>query len=166
MHACNEWAKRTKLLLEVRYRSPRRHSNSSRTFKKIGKNWKKFMIILVPAGSFKTRNRPDPTQPGHTRPDPTRPDPARPGQTRADLSQANRDTLLQIISIQLHYLLHYLRHNYLFDCVESWFELVISCIVSNYHDSTIFFFLGKFSSAYREKKLPTLSKKKSPSLSN
>ena len=40
---CYEWAKRTKILLPVIYESPRRHSNSSKTFKKIGKDRNKFV---------------------------------------------------------------------------------------------------------------------------
>ena len=38
-----EWAKRTKFLLAVIYGSPRRHLNSSKTFKKDRKNWNTFL---------------------------------------------------------------------------------------------------------------------------
>ena len=38
-----EWAKQTKFLLAVIYGSPRRHSNSSKIFKKIWKNWNKIL---------------------------------------------------------------------------------------------------------------------------
>ena len=38
-----EWANWTKFLLVVIYGSPCRHSNSSKTFKKISTNWNKFV---------------------------------------------------------------------------------------------------------------------------
>ena len=48
--SCYVWAKRTSYLLAVIYRSPRRHSNSSKTFKKNRKKCKHiFMTILGPA---------------------------------------------------------------------------------------------------------------------
>ena len=59
-----EYAKQTKFLLAAIYGSPRRHSNGSKTFKKIRKNWNTFMAILGQAESFKAMNRPDPTRPG------------------------------------------------------------------------------------------------------
>ena len=54
-----EWVKRTKFLLAVIYGSLRRHSDSSKTFKKIVKKCKySLMTIFRLAESFKTMNRP------------------------------------------------------------------------------------------------------------
>ena len=52
-----EWAKPTKFLLSVIYGSFRQHSNSSKIFKKIGKNWN-FYDHLGLAKSFKMMKRP------------------------------------------------------------------------------------------------------------
>ena len=57
---CYEWAD---FVLAVLYRSPRRHSNSSKTF---SKNRKKLKYILRLDESFKLMNRPDPTRHGPT----------------------------------------------------------------------------------------------------
>ena len=57
-----EYAKRTKFLLTVICGSPRRHSNSCKTFEKNRKKLKYiFMTILGLAESFKMMNRPGPT---------------------------------------------------------------------------------------------------------
>ena len=40
VYVCYEW---TKFLLAVMYRAPRRHSDSSKTFKNIGRNWNTFL---------------------------------------------------------------------------------------------------------------------------
>ena len=51
------------LIVAVIYMWPRRQSNSSKTFKKIGKKLKQmFIIILRPTKLFKTMNQPDPTR--------------------------------------------------------------------------------------------------------
>ena len=58
---CYEWTKRSEFLLAVVHGSPR-HSNSSKSFKKIGKKLKYiFMSISGLAESFKTMSRPDPS---------------------------------------------------------------------------------------------------------
>ena len=63
-HFIYEWAKRPKFLFAVIYGSPRKHSSSSKTFKKNREKFKFiFMTILGLAESFKTKNRPGPARP-------------------------------------------------------------------------------------------------------
>ena len=59
--------KQTKFLLAVIYRSPRRNSKISKTFKKTKIIKYILMIVLELTELFKTMNRPDPTRPGTTR---------------------------------------------------------------------------------------------------
>ena len=64
-----DWVKRTKFLSAVKYGSPRRHSNSSKTFKNKSEKLKYiFITILGLAEPFKTMKWLDPTQPCPVRP--------------------------------------------------------------------------------------------------
>ena len=64
-----EWAKQTKFLLAVKYRSPGWHSNSSKTLRKIRKKLLNiFIFMLGPSESFKTKIWADPARPDLTRP--------------------------------------------------------------------------------------------------